>query len=88
MGLAKSLDDTSNAVQNSPDLAVDMSLDDIDDDEIDTYIMSENEYQKKNGLWHELNASYLEELKSKFGHFIFLFLTFYIEARRLLNKQE
>lgn len=65
MGLAKSLEDTSNAVQNSPALAVDMSLDDIDDEEIDTYIMSETEYQKKNGLWHALNATYLEEQKSK-----------------------
>lgn len=65
MGLANSLEDTSNALQNPPSLAMDMSLDDIDDEEIDTYIMSENEYQKKNGLWHELNAPYLEELKSK-----------------------
>lgn len=65
MGLANSLEDTSNAVANSPALAVDMSLDDIDDEEIDTYIMSENEYEMKNGLWHELNATYLEEQKSK-----------------------
>lgn len=65
MGLATSLEDTSNAVQSCPALPVDMSLDDVDDDEIDTYIMSENEYQKKNGLWHELNAPYLEEQKSK-----------------------
>lgn len=66
MGLVKSLEDTSNAVQNPPmGLSVDMSLDDIDDEEIDTYIMSENEYQKKDGLWHEMNAPYLEEQKSK-----------------------
>lgn len=66
MGLANSLEDTSNAVQSSLALAVDMSLDDIDDDEIDTYILSENEYQRKDGLWHEMNAPYLEELKSEY----------------------
>lgn len=80
MGLAKSLDDTSNAVHNSPDLTVDMSLDDIDDEEIDTYIMSENEYQKKNGLWHELNAPYLEELKSKCRHLIFFLI--FVQCKR------
>lgn len=67
MGLANSLDDTSNAIRNSPERHVDLSLDDIDDEEIDTYIMSENEYQMKHGLWHELNASYLEEQKSECG---------------------
>lgn len=70
MGLVNSLEDTSNAVQNSPAVLVDMSLDEIDDDEIDTYIMSENEYQKKNGLWHEMNAPYLEEQKSKCEFFL------------------
>ncbi|CAH1970760.1 unnamed protein product [Acanthoscelides obtectus] len=65
MGLATSLDDTAN-VQNSG--VVEMTLtnfDDIDDDEIDSYILSEKEFQCKNGLWYERNSEYLEQQKAK-----------------------
>ncbi|XP_045460497.1 transcription factor IIIB 90 kDa subunit [Harmonia axyridis] len=67
MGLAKSLDDTSNAPQAEAveSLEIDLNFDDIDDDEIDSYIMSENEYLRKNGLWNMRNAKYLEEQKEK-----------------------
>ncbi|XP_044760962.1 uncharacterized protein LOC123318415 [Coccinella septempunctata] len=68
MGLAKSLDDTSNApsqIPSSDSLDVDLNFDDIDDDEIDTYILSENEYVHKNTLWHTRNAQFLEEQKER-----------------------
>ncbi|KAL3279181.1 hypothetical protein HHI36_016694 [Cryptolaemus montrouzieri] len=63
MGLANSLQDTSNSPASVEPLNVDMNFDDIDDAEIDMYIMTENEYQHKNGLWHKRNAAYLEEQK-------------------------
>ncbi|GJQ83146.1 putative DNA-templated transcriptional preinitiation complex assembly, partial [Trypoxylus dichotomus] len=63
MGLANSLDDVTNAPSNNTPVEFDMSLDDIDDAELDSYIMSEDEFQYKNGLWHKLNADYLDQLK-------------------------
>lgn len=66
MGLATSLEDTSNsAAAPSNDAAFDMSFDDIDDDEIDTYIMTPHESERKSGLWLQLNSDYLEKQKNK-----------------------
>lgn len=65
LGLPNSLDDTSNAYIPPPEIDLDMNFDDIDDEEIDTYIMSENECENKKILWHRRNASYLEEQKLK-----------------------
>lgn len=65
MGLATSLDDTSNAVQMPADMEVELTFDDIDDEELDAYIMSEHEYKCKSGLWYQHNAAYLEEQKSE-----------------------
>lgn len=66
MGLANSLDDTSNALAQNTSQEFDLSLDGIDDEELDTYIMSEHEFQRKSGLWHKRNAPYLEEQKSTY----------------------
>lgn len=66
MGLANSLDDTSNAVPGISTEEFDLSLDDIDDEELEAYIMSEHEFQCKSGLWHKCNAAYLEEQKGMF----------------------
>lgn len=59
--------DTSNSVL--PDSSVtsdkEIPLDDLDDEELDTYILTEHESNTKSGLWHKQNATYLEELKSK-----------------------
>ncbi|EFA06650.2 Transcription factor IIIB 90 kDa subunit-like Protein [Tribolium castaneum] len=65
MGLASSLEDTSNAVQPPQPLDVDMTFDDIDDEELDSYIMSEHESQNKNAIWLKRNAAFLEEQKIK-----------------------
>lgn len=65
MGLACSLDDTSNAVQPAQPLDVDMTFDDIDDEELDSYIMNEHESKNKNAIWLARNAAFLEEQKSK-----------------------
>ena len=65
MGLASSLDDTSNAVQPHLPLEVDLTFDDIDDEELDSYIMTEHESQSKNAIWLKRNAAFLEEQKSK-----------------------
>ncbi|KAK4885158.1 hypothetical protein RN001_001429 [Aquatica leii] len=65
MGLACSLEDVVNAPTNTPSIEVNLTFDDIDDDELDAYIMTEDEVKHKNGLWLEENASYLELLKEK-----------------------
>ncbi|CAH0550097.1 unnamed protein product [Brassicogethes aeneus] len=65
MGLANSLDDTTNAIQATPALEMNLTFDDVDDAELDTYIMSEHEFQCKKGLWHQRNADYLEAQKLK-----------------------
>ncbi|CAG9820436.1 unnamed protein product [Phaedon cochleariae] len=69
MGLAASLEDTTNAPKTAHEddvrIDLDMDLEGIDDDEIDTYIMNEKEFEYKNVLWHRKNADYLEEQKVK-----------------------
>ncbi|XP_023311400.1 transcription factor IIIB 90 kDa subunit [Anoplophora glabripennis] len=65
MGLANSLEDTSNAFQASTAYEVNFTFDDIDDAELDTYIMTEHEFECKKGLWHQRNADYLEEQRAK-----------------------
>lgn len=65
MGLANSLEDTSNALQPSTAYEVNFTFEDIDDAELDTYIMTEDEFECKNDLWHQRNAEYLEEQKGK-----------------------
>ncbi|KAF2889585.1 hypothetical protein ILUMI_16588, partial [Ignelater luminosus] len=65
MGLADSLEDTVNIPLNTPTTEVDLTFDDIDDEEIDAYIMNKDEVEHKSGLWHKLNANYLEQQKGK-----------------------
>lgn len=66
MGLANSLSDTSNALQPAPSIEVDLtSFEELDDAELDSYIMSDHEAECKKVLWHERNAAYLEQQKSK-----------------------
>ncbi|XP_053670379.1 transcription factor IIIB 90 kDa subunit [Anopheles nili] len=43
----------------------DLLTEDLDDDEIDGYIMTEEEAETKNKLWQQLNEEYLRELKIK-----------------------
>ncbi|XP_022907378.1 transcription factor IIIB 90 kDa subunit isoform X2 [Onthophagus taurus] len=65
MGLACSLDDVvANPTVNQA-IEIDITFDDIDDKELDSYIMTEDEYKSKNGIWHRLNADYLDQLKRK-----------------------
>ncbi|KAG5895171.1 hypothetical protein JTB14_007338 [Gonioctena quinquepunctata] len=65
MGLANSLDDTSNAVQPTQEFEINLDFDDIDDKEIDTYIMSDTEFECKKKLWFSRNADFLEEQRVK-----------------------
>ncbi|XP_023727508.1 transcription factor IIIB 90 kDa subunit isoform X1 [Cryptotermes secundus] len=68
MGLANSMDDCpdirpeSNCVEDGNG---EIDLTGIDDDEIDSYIMSEQEAQYKDSLWMKINATYLKEQKEK-----------------------
>lgn len=64
MGLVNSLEDVVNTANALPE-EVDLSFDDIDDAELDSYIMNEDEIKYKDGLWHKVNAAYLAEMKSK-----------------------
>lgn len=45
---------------------IEIKLDGLDEDEIDSYIMSADEAKYKDGIWNKINATYLEEQKSKF----------------------
>lgn len=65
MKLANSIDDTTNAMQPDVPLDVDLTFDDLDDDELDSYIMSESESQSKSAIWFDRNAAYLEAQKRK-----------------------
>lgn len=42
---------------------MDLDFDDIDDAELDSYIMTDPEFEMKNELWHEINADYLQKQK-------------------------
>lgn len=42
-----------------------LNLEDLDDEEIDGYIMTEQEAKYKNEMWMKLNAEYLKEAKLK-----------------------
>lgn len=42
-----------------------IDLDDIDDNEIDSYIMSEQEALNKDSLWMKVNAEYIKELQGE-----------------------
>jgi hypothetical protein len=66
MGLANSLDDCSSIQPQSEFLEVgngEIDLTGIDDEEIDSYIMSEREAQYKDSLWMKINATFLQEQK-------------------------
>lgn len=52
-----------NMKQEPNNADCDLSLDDIDDEELDGYIMTENEAQYKDQMWKKLNADYLHEAK-------------------------
>jgi len=66
MGLANSLDDCSSIQPQSESIEDgngEIDLIGIDDDEIDSYIMSEQEAQYKDSLWMKINAAFLKEQK-------------------------
>ncbi|CAG9765683.1 unnamed protein product [Ceutorhynchus assimilis] len=67
IGLPASLDDTTNAIQPQKPAEDDMevNLEDLDDDEIDSYIMSEKEFSEKNKVWLQMNEDYLKVQKEK-----------------------
>lgn len=69
MGL---LGDTRQNTSNETETVVEtgeIDLNDIDDNEIDSYIMSEQEATNKDSLWMKVNAEYLKDLQ---GNHIFL----------------
>jgi transcription factor IIIB subunit 2 len=69
MGLANSMDDCPEIRPQSKcmeDGSGEIDLTGIDDDEIDSYIMSEQETQYKDSLWMKINATYLKEQKGTF----------------------
>lgn len=65
MGLANSLEDCVSIETNTVKQLnnEELSLEGIDDDEIDMYIMTEDESKYKDGLWNKINATYLQEQK-------------------------
>ncbi|KAG5307361.1 TF3B factor, partial [Acromyrmex insinuator] len=73
-----------NSCQNQKELARSLGVtqsseeiytNDIDDEELDSYILSEKESQSKSALWNKVNADYLVQQKEK-------------EEKRLKEKEE
>lgn len=48
-----------------PPVSEELSLSDLDDDEIDGYIMTEHEAKYKLEMWNKLNAEYLAEMQQR-----------------------
>ncbi|KAJ9599826.1 hypothetical protein L9F63_009866 [Diploptera punctata] len=68
MGLANSLEDCREVQpenKSEENITEEIDLDGIDDEEIDSYIMSEREAQYKDTLWNKVNAEYIKEQKEK-----------------------
>lgn len=63
----KHIDPTKNTPQNSEENINDGELDmtDINDDELDGYIMTSSEAQYKDEMWNKLNAEYLQIARAR-----------------------
>ncbi|KYN32591.1 Transcription factor IIIB 90 kDa subunit [Trachymyrmex septentrionalis] len=69
---SKELNEKDNNFENSSE---EIYANDIDDEELDSYILSEKESQSKSALWNKVNADYLVQQKEK-------------EEKRLKEKEE
>ncbi|XP_034233354.1 transcription factor IIIB 90 kDa subunit [Thrips palmi] len=65
MGLLESTREKPIEEETEAQQTGELDLNDIDDNEIDSYIMSEQEALNKDSLWMKVNADYLKELKEK-----------------------
>ncbi|XP_032664996.1 transcription factor IIIB 90 kDa subunit [Odontomachus brunneus] len=68
MGLLSTNDSTNETkekLNNNEDNCEEISIDDIDDEELDSYILSEKEANYKSALWNKVNAEYLVKEKEK-----------------------
>lgn len=61
--LEKAISNTKTATTTEQPLDADTILDDLEDDEINSYILDEAEAKRKNEMWTALNAEYLEEVR-------------------------
>ncbi|XP_012060578.1 PREDICTED: transcription factor IIIB 90 kDa subunit-like [Atta cephalotes] len=69
---SKEFNEKDNNFENSSE---EIYANDIDDEELDSYILSEKESQSKSALWNKVNADYLVQQKEK-------------EEKRLKEKEE
>lgn len=53
------------SAKNAPEVADDLNLEGLDDDEIDGYILTESEAVLKDRLWNKMNAEYLKIAKER-----------------------
>ncbi|XP_014477028.1 PREDICTED: transcription factor IIIB 90 kDa subunit [Dinoponera quadriceps] len=70
-----SANETKEKLNNNEDNCEEICIDDIDDEELDSYILSEKESKYKSALWNKVNADYLVKEKEK-------------EEKRLKEKEE
>lgn len=61
----KNLSSENKTAENGESVGEELNLEDLDDEEIDGYIMTEQEARYKNEMWMKLNAEYLKEAKLK-----------------------
>ncbi|XP_065225815.1 transcription factor IIIB 90 kDa subunit [Planococcus citri] len=55
----------AESTEKTDQFEIEHSLDDLDDDELDSYIVTDDEFQQKKKAWMELYAAFLEEQKKK-----------------------
>ncbi|XP_012270971.1 transcription factor IIIB 90 kDa subunit [Orussus abietinus] len=70
MGLTSSMNERTNvsadmSASNFEAPSGELDITDLDEEELDGYIMSEKEARDKHNLWNKLNASYLDQQKEK-----------------------
>lgn len=63
--LEKAISNTKSVTASEQPLDSETILDDLEDDEINSYILNEAEAKRKNEMWTALNAEYLEEVRKR-----------------------
>lgn len=66
MGLDGKRTETVRSESMFNDESGELNLDGIDDEEINQYLMSEEDAKNKDNIWMSLNATYLKEQKGQY----------------------
>jgi hypothetical protein len=65
LGIKRDCSSNYNSHGQEEIITDDNNFEDIDDDEIESYILSENEAHLKSNIWMRRNGPHLDEMKKK-----------------------